>query len=229
MLVIESITPEILKPMNEYRDWVFSDRLQASIGKLLQFHEPKLRDGDRPCSPDTLAKMNHDQHEGVPDEFLGINLNSDVLKIHVGQIDRSFLEEARDRSHELDRRLQHLLGAKVCALKMFYPRGGYIPWHTNWDSAGYNVIFTYSLGGDGYWRHIDPTAARSVVPNLANIVQINDRPGWNCKAGYFGRKDEVDKITWHCAYTREPRLTLSYLVYDKNLWENLVEELRESV
>lgn len=228
MKVISTITQEILEPMNQYRDWVFSDRIQTSVAKMLQHHEGKLREGDLPCSKETLERMAHEQHGGVPEDFIGINLNGEILKIHLGQLERGFIEEAREKSEALDAKLQHLLGAKVCALKMFYPPGGYIPWHTNWDSAGYNIIFTYSVGGKGYWRHIDPAGAKSVVPDLSRLVQIDDRPGWNCKAGYFGRKDELDRVTWHCAYTHEPRLTLSYLIYDRNLWENLVDELCES-
>jgi hypothetical protein len=225
--VIQNITREILEPMNAYRDWAFSSPIQSEIASMLKHHEARLSQGDGVCSVETLAGIDHHRHDGAPDEFVGINMNSDILKLHVGQLQRWFIEEARAKSDELDRQLQHQLGAKVCALKMFYPAGGYIPWHTNWDAAGYNIIFTYSAGGSGYWRHVDPAGASSVVPRSDRLVHIGDKPGWNAKAGYFGRKDELDKITWHCAYAREPRLTLSYLIYEKDLWENLVEELNE--
>ena len=182
--------------------------------------------GDYPCSKEYLLTIDHAKHSGLPSDFMGINLNSKILKLHVGQFNSDFILRAQQKSDELDEELQDLLGAKLCALKMFYPAGGYIDWHTNWDNPGYNIIFTYSASGDGYWRHIDPSAAASLIPDYAKVKEIKDQAGWNCKAGYFGNRAETNRLMWHCAYTREPRLTLSYIIQDKAIWENLVAELQ---
>ena len=171
--------------------------------------------------------IDHNRHSGLPNDFLGINLNSQILRKHVGDFEKDFVEEAQVKSDELDEELQDFLGAKICALKMYYPNGGYIDWHTNWDSPGYNVIFTYSPTGKGYWRHIDSKGSTSVTPDWSRLVHIEDKAGWHCKAGYFGKKTEVDRLVWHSAFTHEPRLTLSYIVAEKSIWENLVEELSE--
>ena len=225
MQVIKNLNVEFLNAMDKYRAWVFSPHVQAHIAKILEPQREKILLGESKCSSNFLMNLDHAQHDGLPGDFVGINLNSQILKRHIGQFDGTFIEEARLKSDELDDELCHLLGAKVCALKMFYPPGGYIQWHTNWDSPGYNAIFTFSEKGEGYWRHVEPAGATEVSPQLEKLVHIDDPPGWHCKAGYFGKKQEPDRVVWHSAYTREPRLTLSYLIYEKSLWENLVEEL----
>lgn len=227
MKIISKLNESFLKPMEEYRRWVFEPRIQSAIHGILEPQKEKLLHGENGSSEKYLGGMDHENHDGLPPDFVGINLNSQILKLHLGQFDGDFIREAQKKSESLDDDLQDLLGAKLCALKMFYPTGGYIDWHTNWDSPGYNVIFTYSQNGNGHWRHIDPTGATSVKPRWDKMVHVDDTPGWHCKAGYFGKKDETDRILWHSAYTREPRLTLSYIVYDKALWENLVDELAE--
>ena len=123
--------------------------------------------------------------------------------------------------------IANLIGARVCALKMYYPAGGYIDWHTNWDVPGYNIIFTFSKNGKGHWRHIDPSNALDVVPRPEKLVHIEDVPGWHCKMGYFGSKDQTDKIVWHSAFTFEPRVTISYVIHERAVWENLLEELQK--
>lgn len=227
MLVMNALSQEFLAPMERYRQWVFAPATLATITQILSPQKDKLKTGEVKTSEGFLKDMDHARHDGLPGDFVGINLNSEILKKHIGQFDGDFIKEARRRSDELDEELQHILGAKVCALKMYYPPGGYIQWHTNWDSPGYNVIFTHSKDGNGYWRHVDSKGALTVVPAMQNLVHINDVPGWHCKAGYFGKKEEADQVVWHSAYTREHRLTLSYIVYDKSIWENLVEEIRE--
>ena len=59
--------------------------------------------------------------------------------------------------------------------------------------------------------------------NKLNVFK--DQPGWNCKVGYFGGFDEPEKVYWHCARTRTPRLTLSYVIFDKNIWEDMVVDI----
>ena len=134
-----------------------------------------------------------------------------------------------EKSKWLDDNLGTFLGYRFCALKMWYPPKGYISWHTNWNVPSYNILFTYNPTGDGFWRHINPTGSKSPVPNIGdneeNVVTIPDQPGWSCKVGYYGRKEEHEKIVWHTAYSNEPRITLGYVVYDEGVWKNAVEEI----
>ena len=53
---------------------------------------------------------------------------------------------------------------------------------------------------------------------------MDDVPGWHCKLGYYGAKDEHNKIMWHAAYGG-PRITLGWVVRDENIWEDIIEEL----
>ena len=38
------------------------------------------------------------------------------------------------------------------------------------------------------------------------------------------RKEEHNKIMWHAAFGG-PRITLGWVVYDENIWEDIIEEL----
>jgi hypothetical protein len=232
MRPLYNLSQEFTEPLNRYRDWVFSDATQTALKTKIRLPQGRLfaeKRGEYGCSLDYLMAMDHNSHGGLAKDEQGFNLNYSFLRNYPQIVDGDFLEEIRTVSNELDEELQSSLGAKACALKMFYPAGGFIGWHTNWDFGGYNIVFTYSPTGGGYWRHIDPSGATSVVPNPEKLVHIDDVPGWHCKVGYYGRKDELDRLVWHSAYTREPRITLGYVIGEKAIWENMVEELSTSV
>ena len=53
---------------------------------------------------------------------------------------------------------------------------------------------------------------------------MQDVPGWHCKLGYYGKKEEHNKIMWHAAYGG-PRITLGWGVFDEHIWEDIIEEL----
>ena len=136
-------------------------------------------------------------------------------------------QKIQDKQHWLDNELGAMLSIRFSALKMFYPKDGYIAWHNNWNVPGYNILFTYSETGNGYWRHINPTGSKGKInkPVEKNLVHIPDVPGWHMKTGYYGKKEEEDKIMWHSAYSGEPRMTLGYVVKDENLWKMMVEDI----
>jgi hypothetical protein len=231
MKPIYKLSDEFLAPLDRYKDWVFSTPVQESLGRLgITRAGPAPSPGreEELVSLESLLKMDHDRHLGPPVEQLGINLNyRGNIERRSDSIEPAFFAEIRAKNDELDDELQHALGARQCALKMYYPANGYIGWHTNWDLPGCNIIFTYSPTGNGYWRHIDPAGSRTVVPNGEKLVHIPDVKGWHCKVGQFGRKDETDKLVWHSAFAREPRLTVSYVIFERKIWENMVDELLE--
>lgn len=94
------------------------------------------------------------------------------------------------------------LGAHTSALLCFYPPGGYVGWHTNWDANAYQILFTWSLDGNGYFRYYDQLNDE--------IVTIPDVPGWQCRHYYFGAKEEPEHHCWHAAYNGSNRMTLAY-------------------
>lgn len=228
MKVITKIHPEYLEHLEVFRAWAFDPKTQAAIQSKFRWPQNKFFSEGRPAhaaSPELLTSINAEEHVGFPIDMYGLDFNYNNLRSAADRADQDFFDEIRRMNIEIDQRFQALMGAYHPALKAFYPANGYIAWHTNWNAPGYNLVFSFSPTGNGYWRHVDPTTATSIHPDPKNIVQINDVPGWHCKAGYFGGKDEINKLMWHSAHTHEPRLTLSYVFKDKALWEDLLEEI----
>jgi len=93
------------------------------------------------------------------------------------------------------------LGANSSAVFLYYPKGGFVGWHTNQNNSGYQFIFSYSEKGDGYFQYYDK--------QKQEIVKIHDVSGWNARYYHFG-EDEPDHC-WHSAYTNVPRITICVL------------------
>lgn len=117
------------------------------------------------------------------------------------------------------RAIQNVLGIGQHALSCFYPPKGYIGWHHNGNAPGYNLILTYNPTGDGWFKYYDMKTKQ--------IVTMKDQIGWSVKVGYYGRQDtEVDKIFWHAAYTNSPRLTLSFVMNHKHMWNDVIDDIQ---
>jgi len=94
------------------------------------------------------------------------------------------------------------LGAHTSALLSYYPPGGFVGWHTNYDANAYQVLFTWSETGDGFFEYYDKKTDK--------IVRIQDVAGWQCRHYYFGAREEEDLHCWHAAYAGCQRITLAY-------------------
>jgi len=110
------------------------------------------------------------------------------------------------------------LGVKVNALSQFYPPEGYIAWHNNADAPGYNLIYSWSETGEGWFKYVDEEG---------NTQTIYDTKGWSLKTGYFGTYDELD-VCYHAAYTKCWRMTHSFVVerHDKEYWLDCIEHIK---
>jgi hypothetical protein len=118
----------------------------------------------------------------------------------------------------LDAKLKERLGLDCCALSQLYPPGGYIGWHTNENASAHNLLFTWSETGDGYFEYVDP--------ETKEIVRMKDKKGWSCKAGYFGSKNQPEKIVYHAASTDCWRITVSYtLGHNFEYWQDVIEDI----
>ena len=123
----------------------------------------------------------------------------------------------------LNEKLMTTIGSNRLALATVYPPGGYIAWHNNANAPGYNVIFTWSENGNGYWKHVDPYTGKDVL--------VQDVPGWQAKSFYFGTyEDGNEKIVYHMASTDCWRMTIGYMFdrHHKQYWEDMIEELEMS-
>jgi len=113
--------------------------------------------------------------------------------------------------------LSEFIGSHENALCMFYPENGYIGWHHNGNSPGYNFLMTYNPEGDGYFR--------SYNQQTNTFTTLNDIPGWNFRFGYYySQRTDPERVFWHSAYTKSPRITIAFVVPSREMWLNLVEE-----
>lgn len=201
MIVVDNIPEEILKPLTEFSNWFFQqDRTKFDMRDFGINREEAV----------STAYLNAQQQkgeslEGYPACAYGIDFQEmkgfdlDVFYPKITQIDTT---------------IRNYLSAKCCAIKMYYPAGGFIDWHTNANAYGYNALFTYSQTGDGAFLYQDPSTKQ--------IVELKDKRGWNMKVGLYDKQGGAP--LWHAAYTECERLTWGYVI-DQLGWDNLVEEL----
>ena len=122
---------------------------------------------------------------------------------------------------KLDGKMQTTLATNANALASVYPPGGFISWHNNANSPAYNLILTWSENGNGYWKHVNPYTGETEI--------VQDKPGWQCKAFYFGAYEENDPLSlvYHMAASDCWRMTCSYMFNrtHKMFWEDMIEEI----
>ena len=68
---------------------------------------------------------------------------------------------------EIDMALKTELGTSN-ALSQLYPPEGFIAWHNNANAVGYNLIFTWSETGEGWFKYLD---------KYGNEILITDKKG----------------------------------------------------
>ena len=137
------------------------------------------------------------------------------------------------------------LGGSAMALCAFYQPGGHIPWHHNGNAPGHNILLHYNKEGKGSFYTYDD----------GEIIEYSDKPGWVARAGIFydtisdpnkwndklaGKYGVHEKTyttpiladsetaCWHCAHAETNRFTLSTVIPDRMIWEDLCEEIEEA-
>ena len=198
MQTIEIKNIELKNLLNDYSEW-FENLDKTSIKVRGQ------KDIDEYyTSEEYLSSMDKKIHEGFPEKTHGIDL------VFCDSID----DNIRKRIRQVDMDFNSVLGSERCAVKMYYPEGGYMGWHNNHNASGYNILFSYTKNGNGFFRY-----------KTDQLVTMNDSPGWTAKVGYYGNNDEPDKLFWHCARAYEDRLTLGFVIPNKNFWEMMIEDI----
>lgn len=215
MLVVSKINPDLLNILTEFSDFFFNrdlSHLEPLIGSNKKMKKVSIKEmADEATSDAYLEKALKAPplEYGFPRHSWGLELDHDKEYIK----DQALL----DQSRQTNTKLMNFFGARNNALQMFYPSGGYIGWHTNCNAKGYNIVISCNPGGEGYFVHYDHKAEK--------YNYFNDNPGWNIKAGYFGSDKEPENMYWHAAKTKTPRVTLSYIIYDKNIWEDMMDDI----
>ena len=212
---ISKLHPDLLQILTEFSDWFYETRDFEKLENDIIPNNQLVKLQGKNATGDEYLKnaLSTPAKYGYPRLLWG----QDISKHNRSGRQKVQDREIIDRVDATNSKLLNFFGARHNALLMFYPAGGYIGWHNNCNAPGYNIVLTCNPGGKGYFAHYDH------INDKMNIFP--DASGWNCKVGYFGSEKENDKIYWHCAYTDTPRLTFSYIIYDKNIWDDMVDDI----
>ncbi len=177
---------------------------------------------------DYLAKIISmgEGHNGFPESLKGYSLNNSDMyqynnKEHVKKrLPLDWLEKYTD----LNNRLMSELSVRNNAVATLYPPQGYIGWHNNANASGFNLIFTWSETGEGWFDYIEENGK-------GDRVRCQDKKGeWVCRYGFFGAYNQTKyPIVYHAASTECWRITLAYVFSAKEaaggLQEFIIDEL----
>jgi len=188
---------QIEKQLTDLKDEFFElrEKYGAKEGESKELGEWQV-DPEWYCSEEYLwhiKEENGDNHIGFPETYYSINLP---------QLKRERPDQWADYVYRVKNDMAVTLGAHTSALALMYPPGGFVGWHTNWNCPSYQILFTWSETGDGYFKFVDPATNE--------IVTLQDEPGWNVRYHYFGSKKEPNHALWHSAYTDCDRFSFSY-------------------
>jgi hypothetical protein len=215
---------EILGALNNFL-WYYENK--DIVSKSLRLHG-KAEDrahyvGDK--YRDMIVALD-DKHDGYPEECHSYALKADRM-LHLGMEGRKSLDSGNastfiERYSKYNEKLCQLLCTRNNALTQMYPPNGYISWHNNANASAYNLIFTWSETGDGCFKYIDG--------HTGKMVTVQDVPGWQCKAGYFGAYGEpwYNRV-YHAAETDCYRITVSYIFDRSDMALNLQDEIIEEI
>ena len=160
------------------------------------------------CGPEYLAHMQGKKVDGFPEKTHGV----DLMRWETP------FESVQKSLKKLDAELLAWSGSRNNAVKMLYPKGGFMGWHHNANAPGYNILLSWSKDGLGFFRYQDPITKE--------IVTMQDTPGWTAKVGYYGPWHEPDRIYWHCASAEhEERFTLGYIIPHEGIWQNMIDDI----
>jgi len=211
MKSVIKIEPALLKILTNFSDWFFNSDFQHELKPIEKKED--LDSGLYATSEEYLRKA---LKKPVNDYGYPIHMFAAVME-DILPYDKLAPKEYRDKCQELDDELICYFGARNNALRAYYPPDGYIGWHHNANACGHNIILTCNPEGDGEFESYNLKEDK--------IITYKDEKGWNAKVGYFGSFKEPNKIYWHCARTRTPRLTMSYVIPNAYLWEGMVESI----
>ena len=205
MKQIQINNQELTNVLNNISDWFNNFDLTNHVNMR---GEPDV--DEYYTSQKYFNSIDKEAHDGFGATFsygLDINDSSNVHRLVV------------EKRIEIDKALKPILSTPNSAVKMFYPKGGFMHWHNNHNVPGYNILLSYTQNGNGFFRYKDP---------LTNdTITMHDEPGWTAKVGYYGSNDEPDKIYWHCARAYEDRFTLGYVIPHQEMWQMMCDDIQD--
>lgn len=227
MKAIDIRNSEIQEMLDNWM-WMYHERDKI----IHNFYEPGI--GETPEDWVNETHCNHiiglgRDHDGYPEKVRAWNLKpeqyngppQDLIKERNYDFQPKVAEEMMRKFGESNFMTQTTLSSRIQALSALYPPTGFISWHNNANVPGYNLIFTWSETGDGYFQYVD---------SKGDIIKIPDKKGWQCKGGYFGSyEDEQEKLVYHSAYTDCWRITVSFVYGWTDMSIGLHNEIIEEI
>lgn len=211
----KSISKELSNILEPFTSWFFAQNDQHLVLGPKEMQE-KRRGGLTVETATDEQYLKHivdkgERHVGFPD----VAWCTDMAQAH-GQ--PWFPLEYGKRQQATNTELISYLGAKNNAVFTYYPEDGFMGWHTNWNASGYNILITYNTEENGgYFRYLNPVTKE--------IITMVDPIGWSCKVGYFGKREEPNKIIYHCCGNSAKRLTLGYVIPHLEMWRSMIEDI----
>jgi hypothetical protein len=190
---------ELLKTLDETIDMFLPHRELMEELSNQTYMNPEERvpvgEGEIYCKPESLQKMLDKgmEHKGFPEQGYG-------FQVAYGRDQRP--DVFAPLKHWTKTELPMRFGARSNSLTSYYPPGGFVGWHTNWNAHGYQIILTWSEDGDGYFTYYDK--------EKDEFIKHPDKKGWQARWYRFGREDEPEHHCWHAAWTNCPRFTLAF-------------------
>lgn len=211
---------EIMNALNKFL-WYYDNRDLVQRNLVLHGNAERREHFVGAKYRDEIIAMDG-RHEGFPDSVHAFALKAD--RMHHLQGSENDIEVANliERYSKYNQELCNLLCTKNNALTQMYPPNGFISWHNNANASAYNLIFSWSETGDGCFKYIDGHTGQEVV--------MQDKKGWQCKAGYFGSYQEPwYQRVYHAAETDCWRITVSYMFDRTDMSMGLQDEIIEEI
>lgn len=187
----------VLDVLNKYTEPLLASGKSKPVSKQTTLSPSSILDDviSEKFLQDAIKRHNYSQDCYRP-EF---QIMHDYSRMHE---DRTEQEYTMIRNFKKD--LSSETGMFADPLAAYYPKGGGLSWHNNADVPGYNILFTYSQNGDGFFRYQRDN----------KIITIEDEKGWNLKFMYYGGISETEKICWHTCASYDDRMTFAFLADD---------------
>lgn len=183
---------ELLSILDGFVDDMFSKSTYNDPECYTYRDKADMKMGEEYCSQEYLDEcLIRTNLVGVPDRYFAIPIASLV---------RKHPSDWKDYMNRVKYDFAADIGAHTSALLSYYPPGGFVGWHTNYDANAYQILFTWS-DGNGFFRYQDKDG---------NLVTEQDVKGWQARHYYFGAEHETEDHLWHCAYAGGERITLAY-------------------
>ena len=157
-------------------------------------------------------------HDGFPEKVKSYNFKPERMMFRDKEKSIGLVK----KYDELNSEFMNYLSTKNCALAVLYPPGGFISWHNNANASSYNLIFSWSETGDGYFQYVDG--------DTGETVKLQDKKGWQCKSGYFGHYGEhQSKLCYHSAKTDCWRMTVSFIFDRTDMSHGIQDDVIEDI